>query len=108
MQWVMKYYKKLNIIPKAGNIYVSDYALVHNTNRKSNCKTRISIDTTIFIGDHEPHKDRLKEYRNSIPRTGVDEFVDAGQYEKDIPAEKLSTFSHYTSRVLKTIKLDKN
>ena len=108
MQWIMKYYKKLSIIPKAGNIYVSDYALVHNTYRKTNCKTRISIDTTIFIGDHEPHKDRMKEYRNHIPLLGINEFVDAGQYEHEKHAEKISTFSHYTSRVLKTIKLDKN
>ena len=105
MQWVLDYYEKINFIPQQKNIYVSDYALIHNTNRNKGCKTRISIDTTIFVGDHEPHKDRLKEYRDEIPNIGEDEFVDAGQYEVDKPAEKISTFSHYTSKVMRTIKL---
>ena len=104
MQWVLNHYKKIKFTPKPGRVYVSDYALVHNTNRKTGSKTRISIDTTIFIGEHEPHKDRMKEYRNEIPKIGIDEFIDAGQYQANKPAEKVSTFSHYTSRVLKTIK----
>ena len=104
MQWVLDYYQPINFVPKKGNIYVSDYALIHNTFRKPNCKTRISIDTTIFIGEHEPHPDRLKEYRDDIPFVGENEFVDAGQYEKENFAEKVSTFSHYTSKVMKTIK----
>tara|TARA_A100001015_G_scaffold314342_1_gene423580 strand:+ start:1057 stop:1953 length:897 start_codon:yes stop_codon:yes gene_type:complete len=105
MQWVMKNYRMIKFKPKIGNVYVSDYSLIHNTIRKKNCKTRVSIDTTIFVGDHKPHKDRLKEYRSTIPYTGVDEFVDAGQYENEKPAEKISTFSHYTSKVIKTVKL---
>lgn len=104
MQWVLDFYKPINFIPKKGNIYVSDYALIHNTFRKANCKTRVSIDTTIFIGEHEPHPDRLKEYRDDIPFVGENEFVDAGQYEKENFAEKVSTFSHYTSKVMKTVK----
>ena len=104
MQWVLKYYNKLNFKPKVGRIYVSDYALVHNTNRNKGAGTRISIDTTIFVGNHKPHKDRLKEYRSKIPKVGINEFVDAGQYQTQKPAEKISTFSHYTSKVLKTIK----
>ena len=74
MQWVLKYYNKVRFSPKIGRIYISDYALVHNTNRKKNSGTRISIDTTIFIGNHKPHKDRLKEYRNKIPNVGIDVF----------------------------------
>ena len=105
MQWVLKYYKKIRFSPKIGRVYISDYALIHNTNRKKNSGTRISIDTTIFIGNHTPHKDRLKEYRNQIPNVGIDEFIDAGQYQSQKPAEKISTFSHYTSKVLKTVKL---
>ncbi len=104
MQWVMKNYKKLNFTPKLGRVYISDYALVHNTNRKKGSGTRISIDTTIFIGNHKPHKDRMREYRNEIPEIGINEFVDAGQYESQKYAEKISTYSHYTSKVLKTIK----
>jgi hypothetical protein len=104
MQWVMKYYQPINFVPQKGRIYVSDYALIHNTQRKKGCGTRISIDTTIFIGEHEPHPDRLKEYRDQIPFIGQTEFVDAGQNENEEFAEKISTFSHYTSKAMKTIK----
>lgn len=104
MQWVMDFYKPIDFTPKKGKIYVSDYALIHNTYRKPNCKTRISIDTTIFIGEHEPHPDRLKEYRDEIPFVGENELVDAGQYENQKFAEKSSVFSHYTSKVMKTVK----
>lgn len=105
MQWVLDYYKPLDFSPEAGKIYVSDYALIHNTNREPKCGTRISIDTTIFIGEHEPHKDRISEYRDKIPQTGIDEFVDAGRYINDKIVNKSSTFSHYTSNSIKTIKL---
>ena len=105
MQWVLKYYKKIKFTPKLGRVYVSDYALIHNTNRKPQSGTRISIDTTIFVGNHNPHKDRIREYRGKIPKIGIDEFVDAGQYENQKPVGKISTFSHYASKALKTIKL---
>ena len=102
MQWVLKYYKPINrIVPKIGHVHFSDYAAIHNTFRKKNCGTRISIDTTIFVGNHLPHKDRIKEYTKKIPSIGLDQFIDSGQYEKDKPANKLSTYSHYTSKVIK-------
>lgn len=104
MQWVMDFYKQIDFTPQKGKIYVSDYALIHNTYRKLNCKTRISIDTTIFIGEHEPHPDRLKEYRDEIPFVGENELIDAGQYENQKFAEKSSVFSHYTSQVMKPVK----
>ena len=104
MQWVMKYYRKIKIKPQIGSIYFSDYALVHNTFRNKNCGTRVSIDTTVFVGNYKPHKDRLKEYTNKIPEIGLTNFIDSGQYQKDKPAEKKSTYSHYTSKVLKLIK----
>ena len=85
-----------------GNI--SDYAAIHNTNRQNKCGTRVSIDTTIFVGKYEPHKDRIREYTKKIPQIGLDEFVDSGQYESSKYAKKVSTFSHYTSSVLKIIK----
>ena len=50
-------------------------------------------------------KDRIKEYNSKIPAIGLDYFVNAGQYEKDKPAEKKTIFSHYTSKVLKLIRL---
>lgn len=108
MQWVMDNYKKINFTPKKGNVYISDYALLHNSFRNQECKTRISIDTTVFVGDHMPHKDRLSEYRENIPNIGEDEFIDAGQSENDNFAEKKSTFSHYTSKVLQSYKFNKN
>jgi hypothetical protein len=104
MAWVLKNYSKIKLIPKRGYVHISDYALIHNSNRQANAGTRVSIDTSIFVGDHLPHKDRLKEYVNQIPKIGINEFVDAGQYESKKFAEKISTFSHYTSKVLKHIK----
>jgi hypothetical protein len=105
MQWVMDNYRKIDFVPKPGFLYISDYALIHNTERKKGCDTRISIDTTMFIGDHKPHEDRILEYRNEIPNIGVDEFVDAGIYENENFLDKKSPFSHYTSKTLRNIKL---
>ena len=105
MQWVMKYYKKINkITPMPGYVNLSDYAAIHNTFRNKNCGTRVSIDTTVFVGNYKPHKDRLKEYTNTIPKIGLTNFVDSGQYQIDKHAEKKSAYSHYTSKVLKLIK----
>ena len=101
----MKYYKKINkITPMPGYVNLSDYAAIHNTFRNKNCGTRVSIDTTVFVGNYKPHKDRLKEYTNTIPKIGLTNFVDSGQYQIDKPAEKKSAYSHYTSKVLKLIK----
>ena len=71
MQWVMEYYKPIKKLkPKIGHVHFSDYAAIHNTFREKNCGTRISIDTTIFVGNHLPHKDRIKEYTKKIPKIG--------------------------------------
>ena len=105
MQWVMNYYKKIKkLVPQSGYVNLSDYAAIHNTFRNKNCGTRVSIDTTVFVGNHKPHKDRLKEYTNEIPDIGLTNFVDSGQYQSDRHAEKKSTYSHYTSKVLRLIK----
>ena len=93
-----------NFYPKKSFVNISDYAAIHHTNRKKNCGTRVSIDTTIFVGNYHPHKDRIKEYTKKIPNIGLNEFVDSGQYESSKFAKKNSTFSHYTSKVLKIIK----
>lgn len=105
MQWVMKYYRKIKIKPQIGSIYFSDYALVHNTFRNKNAGTRISIDTTIFVGDHKPHKDREKEYRKTIPELGFNEIIGVRNSETNKFSEKTSVFSHYTANSLKTIKI---
>lgn len=105
MQWVLKHYKTIsNFYPRIGNVHISDYSSIHNTFRSKNCGTRVSIDTTIFVGNYKPHKDRMREYTNKIPDIGLRKFVDSGQYESKKYASKLSTFSHYTSRVLKIVK----
>ena len=105
MQWVMDYYKKIKkIVPQAGFVNLSDYAAIHNTFRNKNCGTRVSIDTTVFVGNYKPHKDRLKEYTNKIPDIGLTNFIDSGQYQSEKYAEKKSTYSHYTSKVLRLIK----
>lgn len=106
MQWVNKFYRPLNITPAAGKLYISDYSTIHHSNRKQNCKTRISIDTTFFVGKHLPIKDRIKEYTRKIPNIGIKEIVDPGQYEKDKFVEKKSVFSHYTGKTLKLIRLN--
>ena len=50
----------------------------------------------------------MTEYSKSgIPDFGISTLIDPGQYEDDKPAEKKSVYSHYTSKVLKTIKLEK-
>lgn len=106
MQWVMDYYEVDEATkPKRGYVNVSDYALVHNTYRKPSAGTRISIDTTIFVGDHDVHPDRRAEYLNSIPMVGEDLFVQCLRSEKDDPNQKKSTFSHYTTGSLKHIEL---
>ena len=105
MQWVFDKYKMLDFIPKKGRVYFSDYAMIHNTNRKNLCGTRISIDTTLYIGNHKHHKDREKEYKDYIPDFGVSDLMDPGQYESEKFSEKKTTFSHYTSKVMRMIKL---
>jgi len=105
MQWVMDYYKPIkNLKIKRGHVNISDYAAIHSTNREINAGTRVSIDTTILVGKYKLHKDKIREYTKKIPAIGLTQFVDSGQYEKDAPADKISTYSHYTSKVLKIIK----
>ena len=65
-------------------------------------KEEINPENIITLSDED--KDRIKEYTKKIPRIGLDEFVDSGQYESSKFAKKISTFSHYTSSVLKIIK----
>ena len=105
MQWVLKSYQPIKkFYPKKGIVNISDYAAIHNTNREKKSGTRVSIDTTIFVGKYQPHKDRIREYTKKIPNIGLNEFVDSGQYECSKFAKKISVFSHYTSKVLKIIK----
>ena len=63
-----KYYKRLNFKTSKGNLIISDFATLHRTIRKKNCKTRVSLDTTFEIkrtnkfSISKIHKDRKNEY----------------------------------------------
>ena len=48
---------------------------------------------------------RIPEYTSKIPEVGINQFVDAGQSQFNRPASKISTYSHYTSKVLRLLKL---
>ncbi len=106
MSWVLDFYKVDNKFkPKKGYIYISDYALIHNTKRTANSGLRVSIDTTINSGNHKVHKDRQAEYLKLIPSIGNDIFVKTNRSEKDIINKKKTTYSHYTTGNLERIKL---
>ena len=105
MQWVLSNYEDdTNVLAKPGFINISDYALIHKTMRKPNCGTRISIDTTMFIGNHEAHVDRNSEYLDTIPFIGDDFYVTCKLNSGEV-TNKSSTFSHYTSGNLTRVKL---
>ena len=104
MQCVLKYYEEDTIIPKKGHINISDYALVHNTKRLPQSGTRISIDTTIFVGDHDVHPDRREEYLDTIPVIGDEIFVGCNISQNQKHHEKKSVFSNYTTGTLRHIK----
>lgn len=105
MQWTVDFYEDDDVIPEVGYLNVSDYALIHKTKRNKNAKTRVSIDTTIFAGDHDVHPDRRLEYLDSIPKIGEELFISCANSENEPPAEKKTVFSHYTSGSLKHIRL---
>lgn len=106
MQWVLDYYQDDDLVPKVGYLSVSDYALPHKTKRNPGAKTRVSIDTTIFAGDHDVHPDRLNEYMDKIPKIGQELYIACLVGENEPPLEKKTVFSHYTGGSLKHIKLN--
>jgi len=108
MQWVMQYYEDDSIKPERGFVNLSDYALIHKTQRNSGAGSRVSIDTTIFIGDHDVHPDRELEYLNSIPRIGQNLYISCQKSELDDIENKKSQFSHYTSGNLRYVTLEEN
>lgn len=109
MHWVMEFYEEdKELVPKIGAVSLSDYALLHDTCRNENCRTRISIDTTILVGDHEVHPDRLVEYVDNIPSIGEDLFVKCNVSEDESIIDKPTQFSHYTTGKLSYINLSNN
>ena len=105
MQWVVDFYEDDTIVPERGYINVSDYALLHKTKRNPGAGTRVSIDTTIFAGDHDVHPDRKTEYLDTIPNIGEELFIACLRSEVDEISDKKTVFSHYTSGSLKHITL---
>ena len=103
MQWTLdEYVLDDTISPIKGKVHISDYALIHATNRKKNCGTRVSIDTTVFVGDHDVHKDREVEYFDDVEIIGEDKFISTIRSIKDeTMVDKKSTFSHYTTGTLR-------
>jgi len=103
MQWVLEYYEQSDeITPVKGKIHLVDYALIHETHRNENCGTRISIDTTIYVGDYDIHEDRQSEYLDEMKIFGEDLFITTNRsvHENQI-VDKKTSFSHYTSGTLK-------
>ena len=105
MQWVVSYYEDDVIVPKRNFVSISDYALIHKTRRVKNAGTRISIDTTVFAGDHDVHPDRASEYLSRIPRVGEDLFIQCLASENEDFSDKKTVFSHYTSGTLRHVWL---
>ena len=98
MQWVTEYYEEdADLIPEVGYLNLSDYALIHATRRNPGADTRISIDTTVFVGDHDVHPDRRSEYLDSIPVIGEDLFIGSNRSVFEEPMQKSTQYSHYTS-----------
>ena len=106
MQWVVEFYKSMDKRALQGWINISDYALIHKTERMENCGTRISIDTTVTMLDYPVHPDRECEYHNKIPAIGSEIYAFSARSECDGQVhEKPTVFSHYTTGVLKFIPL---
>jgi hypothetical protein len=102
MQWTLEFYEQSDeLIPEKGKVHIVDYALIHETHRKKNCGTRISIDTNIYVGEHDVHKDRSSEYMEELKIFGEDLFISTSRTvsNKEI-LDKKTSFSHYTSGTL--------
>ena len=108
MQWVLDYYVPDDRLkPQKGKVHISDYALIHATHRNKECGTRVSIDTTILVGNHDVHPDREAEYMNDFKIIGEDFLVSTKRSIEDNEfIHKKTTFSHYTTGNLKFHECD--
>lgn len=105
MQWTLKYYDPTDIIPKKNHINFCDHSLLHETVRRPGAGTRVSVDTAIYIGDHDVHADRAVEYTNVIPKIGDEVFIAVKTSEKDGFTEVKNAYTHYTDGSLKHVTL---
>ena len=105
MQWVLDYYEiNKNINPIKNKVHLSDYALIHATHREGGCGTRVSIDTTVCVGDHSVHPDREIEYLEEVSIIGEDYLISSNRSIKDKIETKKSLYSHYTTGAIKLHK----
>ena len=108
MQWVLKYYKPTKFKPIKNMINISDYALLHKTQRDKSCGTRVSIDTTVYIGNDKMSElidERSTEYLNYIPDIGRSQYVKCNVSQFDKINHKTNSFSHYTNNNTTFIEL---
>ena len=76
---------------------ISDYALLHKTCRKKNSGTRISIDTTFYVGNNfSIARERKFEYSNKIPEIGTKMFAKCHVSENEKINNNKSKLTHYT------------
>ena len=108
MQWVLDHYEEdVTITPVKSHVHISDYALIHATNREESSGTRVSIDTTILVGDHNVHPDREAEYLDKLEIIGEDVIISTKRSIKDdFIVDKKTNFSHYTTGNLKLLRCD--
>jgi hypothetical protein len=102
---ILKNYKKINLKLKKQTIILSDFATLHQTIRKKNCGSRISIDTTFVLKRTEKngniHKDRLKEYLGYQKFSGLGtklfyQFKDSINDDvNSLPNKKFKHFSNF-------------
>jgi hypothetical protein len=106
MQWVLDHYILSDeLTPKKGKVHISDYALIHATHRTPTCGTRISMDTTVFVGDHDIHMDREAEYLDEVKIIGEEILVSSNRsINEELIIDKKSVFSHYTTGTLSFYK----
>jgi len=106
MQWVLEHYKSIpNLRALAGYVNLSDYALIHRTERTVGCGARVSIDTTIMVGDYDVIPEREREYTTTIPDFRKNDFMICHVSEKDLFEIEKSPFEHYTKNSLELRQL---
>lgn len=105
MSWVQPFFSPIpELIPEKGNLHISDYSLLHRTIMKPACGARLSIDTTIMVGNHELMI-RSDEYIDEVPAIGDSELVIVERSENDEIKTNTSAFHHYTSGSLRLVKI---
>lgn len=105
MSWVKNHYVPIaSLVPQQGLVHLSDYSLLHKTIMRPSSGARISIDTTIHVGNHNLPV-RSDEYLDSIPNIGQDTIVTIARSERDAPVANSSAFQHYTSGSLRLVDL---